>query len=107
MFSYSVRRAISTLPRTRTLFITWEVHLKAGATTFSSTGRCGLHLEIKLTASYTIHFAAITVAIAMTAIVHGTMLAGFDNVAQRAFAQQSGASHALALQKVTVTAHKS
>ena len=60
-----------------------------------------------MTASYTIRFAAITVAMAMTAIVHGTMLTGFDNVAQQAVAKQSASANAVALQKVTSTAHKS
>ena len=60
-----------------------------------------------MTASYTIRIAAITVAVAMTAIVHGTMLVGFDNVAQNAFSQQRASANAVALQKVTVTAHKS
>jgi hypothetical protein len=83
------------------------VLLFSGTITFSSTGRCGLNLEIEMTASYTIRFAAITVAIAMTAIVHGTMLTGFDNVAQQAVAKQSASANAVALQKVTSTAHKS
>ena len=60
-----------------------------------------------MTASYTIRFAAITIALAMTTIVHGTMLAGFDNVAQQAIAQQCVAANAVALQKVTATAQKS
>jgi hypothetical protein len=56
-----------------------------------------------MTASYRIRFAAITVALAMTAIVHGTMLTGFDNVAQQAIAKQSASANAVALQKVTIT----
>jgi hypothetical protein len=44
---------------------------------------------------------------AMTAIVHGTMLTGFDNVAQQAVAKHSASANAVALQKVTITAHKS
>lgn len=60
-----------------------------------------------MSTSYTIRFAAITLAIAMTTIVHGAMLAGFDNVAQQALAQQCIAANAVALQKVTATAHKS
>jgi hypothetical protein len=54
-----------------------------------------------MTASYTIRFAAITVAMAMTAIVHGTMLTGFDSVAQQAVAKHSASANAVALQKVT------
>jgi hypothetical protein len=88
-------------------FIALAVHLISRTTTFSSTGRSGLNLEIEVTASYTIRLAAITLAVAMTAIVHGTMLAGFDHVAQQAVAQQSASANAVALQKVTVTAHKS
>jgi hypothetical protein len=83
------------------------VLLFSSTATFSSTGRSGLNLEIEMTASYTIRFAAITLALAMTAIVHGTMLTGFDNVAQQAFAKQSSSAHAVVLQKVTITAHKS
>jgi len=105
--SLSIRRAISAIPRTRAQFIALAVQVLSGTTTFSSTGRCGLELEIEMTASYTIRIAAITVAVAMTAIVHGTMLVGFDNVAQNAFSQQSASANAVALQKVTVTAHKS
>ncbi len=60
-----------------------------------------------MTASYTVRFAAITAAFAMTAIVHGTMLSGFDNVAQQAIAKQSASANALALQRCTVTAHRS
>ena len=60
-----------------------------------------------MTASYRIRLAAITVALAMTAIVHGTMLTGFDNVAQQAIATQSASANAVALQKVTITAHRS
>ncbi len=60
-----------------------------------------------MTASYRIRFAAITAALAMTAIVHGTMLTGFDNVAQQAVAKQSASANAVALQRVTVTAHRS
>ena len=59
-----------------------------------------------MTASHTIRFAAITLAVAMTTIVHGTMLAGFDNVAQQAVAQQNASANAVALQTVRVTAHK-
>jgi hypothetical protein len=60
-----------------------------------------------MTASYKIRFAAFTIAVAMTAVVNGTMLAGFENVAQQAtIAGQSGSSK-VAMQKVTVTAHKS
>ncbi len=59
-----------------------------------------------MTAFHTIRFAAITVALAMTAIVHGTMLTGFDNVAQQAVAKQSASANAVALERVTVTAHK-
>ena len=87
-------------------FIAWAVHLLSSTTTFSSTGRSGLNLEKKMTASYTIRFAALTLAVAMTAIVHGTMLTGFDHVAQQAYAKQAS-TNAVALQKVTVTAHKS
>jgi hypothetical protein len=65
------------------------------------------NLEIEMKVSYTVRFAAITLAVAMTAIVHGAMLAGFDNVAQQAIAQQCATSNTVALQKVTVTAHKS
>jgi hypothetical protein len=43
----------------------------------------------------------------MTAIVHGTMLTGFDHVAQQAYAKQTASANAVALEKVTVTAHKS
>ncbi|MCF8169390.1 MAG: hypothetical protein K9K38_15625 [Rhodoferax sp.] len=60
-----------------------------------------------MTASYTIRFAAFTAAIAMTALVHGTMLTGFDNVSKQAFAKQNASANAVALQRVTVTAHKS
>lgn len=60
-----------------------------------------------MTASHTVRFAAITVSVAMTAIVHGTMLAGFDNVAQQAAAKHSASTSAVALQRVTVKAHKS
>lgn len=59
-----------------------------------------------MTASYTIRIAAVTAAFAMTAIVHGTLLAGFDNVAQQAVAQQSASANAVALQRVTIKAHK-
>jgi hypothetical protein len=103
----SVRRANEAVPRAKTLFIALGVHLYSETTTFSSTGRCGLNLEIEMTASYTIRFAAITVAMAMTAIVHGTMLTGFDSVAEQAVAKHSASANAVALQKVTVTAHKS
>ena len=88
-------------------FVALAVRLLSSTTTFSSTGRCGLNLEIEMTASHTIRFAAITVAVVMTAIVHGTMLMGFDNVAQQAFSQQSASANAVALQTVTVTADKS
>ena len=64
-------------------------------------------LENEMTASHTARFAAITAALAMTAIVHGTMLTGFDNVAQQAVAKQIASANAVALQKVTVTAQKS
>ncbi len=60
-----------------------------------------------MTASYTVRLAAITLALGMTAIVHGTMLAGFDNVAQQAVATQSASTNAVALQRVTITAHRS
>jgi hypothetical protein len=60
-----------------------------------------------MTASYTIRIAAITLAVAMTAIVHGTMLTGFENVAQQAFAKQTASANVVALDKVTITAHKS
>ena len=60
-----------------------------------------------MTASHTARFAAITAALAMTAIVHGTMLTGFDNVAQQAIAKQSASANAVALQKVTIVAHRS
>jgi hypothetical protein len=103
----AVHRQNRTTPHTQTHFIASVVQLTIGATTFSSTGRSGLKLEIKMTASYTIRIAAITLAVAMTAIVHGTMLAGFDNVAQQAVARQSSSANVVALQKVTVTAHKS
>jgi hypothetical protein len=103
----SVRRSNQALPRAETQFVASAVQLIFGTTTFSSIGRSGLNLEIQMTASYTIRFAAITLAVAMTAIVHGTMLSGFDNVAQQAFAKQCASADAVALQKVTVTAHKS
>ena len=35
------------------------------------------------------------------------MLTGFDNVEQQAIAKQSASANAVALQKVTITAHKS
>jgi hypothetical protein len=60
-----------------------------------------------MSASYTVRLAAITLALGMAAIVHGAMLTGFDNVAQQALAQQNVAANTVALQKVTVTAHKS
>ena len=61
-----------------------------------------------MTASYNVRFAALTIAVAMTALVHGTMLAGFDNVAQNGVVpQQSGTANLVALQQVTVTASKS
>ena len=60
-----------------------------------------------MTASYTVRIAAITAALAMTAIVHGTMLTGFDNATQQANAKQSATANAVALQRVTATAHRS
>ena len=60
-----------------------------------------------MTASYTTRFAAIALAVTMTTIVHGTMLASFDNVAQQAITQQCSTSNMVALHKVTVTANKS
>jgi len=88
-------------------FVAIPVQLRVTTTTFSSPGRSGPELEIEMNASYSIRFAAIAVAVAMTAIVQGTMLAGFDNVAQQASARQCVSSDAVALQKVIVTAHKS
>jgi hypothetical protein len=60
-----------------------------------------------MTASYTIRFVAITIALAITAMVHGTMLTGFDNVAQQAIAKQSASANAVALQRVTIAPHRS
>jgi hypothetical protein len=60
-----------------------------------------------MTASYRIRFAAITAALAMTAIVHGTMLTGFDSVSQQAIAKHNASANAVALERVTVTAQKS
>jgi hypothetical protein len=106
--SLSIRRAISAIPLTRAQFIAFAVHVVPSTITFSSTGRSGLELEIEMTASYNVRFAALTIAVAMTALVHGTMLAGFDNVAQNGVvAQQSGTANMVALQRVTVTASKS
>ena len=102
----TLHRANGAIALTQTLFIALVVLLFSRTTTFSSTGRRGLNLEIEMTASYTIRFAAITLAVAMTAIVHGTMLSGFDNVAEQAFAKQCASANAVALQKVTVTAQK-
>jgi hypothetical protein len=106
--SLSIRRAISAIPLTGPQFIAFAVHVVPSTITFSSTGRSGLELEIEMTASYNVRFAALTIAVAMTALVHGTMLAGFDNVAQNGVvAQQSGTANMVALQRVTVTASKS
>jgi len=88
-------------------FIALAVHLLSSTITFSSTGRSGPNLEIEMTASHSIRIAAISLAVAMTAIVHGTMLTGFDSVAQQAFAKQTASADVVALQKVTVAAHKS
>ncbi|MCF8169380.1 MAG: hypothetical protein K9J77_12320 [Rhodoferax sp.] len=61
-----------------------------------------------MTASFHIRFAAFSIALAMTAIVHGTMLAGFDKLAQEGVvAQKSAVVNVAALQKVTIAARKS
>jgi hypothetical protein len=83
------------------------MHCQAVPPTFSSAGHSGLNLEIEMTASHTIRFAAITAALAMTAIVHGTMLTGFDSIAQQSYAKQRASANAVALEKVTFTAHRS
>lgn len=60
-----------------------------------------------MTATYTIRLVALAAAVSMTAIVHGTMLAGFDNVAQQSIAQRAASTNAVALQCANVTAQKS
>jgi hypothetical protein len=42
-----------------------------------------------MTSTYSVRIAAFTIAVAMTALVHGTMLWSFDSVAQQATQQSA------------------
>ena len=42
-----------------------------------------------MTSAYSVRIAAFTIAVAMTALVHGTMLWSFDSVAQQATQQST------------------
>jgi hypothetical protein len=55
-----------------------------------------------MTSAYSIRIAAFTIAVTMTALVHGTMLWSFDSVAQQATPQSASTA-----KTQTAAAHQS